>query len=51
VWLAQIPFVRLKEAVKDKHQLKGEDSFSTVVHKINESFNDVKLKILVHSRK
>lgn len=49
VWLAQIPFVRLKEAVKDKHQLKGEDSFSTVVHKINESFNDVKLKILVHS--
>lgn len=50
VWLAQIPFVRLKEAVKDKHQLKGEDSFSTVVHKINESFNDVKLKILVHSR-
>ena len=50
LWLAQIPFVRLKEAVKDKHQLKGEDSFSTVVHKINESFNDVKLKILVHSR-
>ena len=50
VWLAQIPFVRLKEAVKEKHQLKGEDSFSTVVHKINESFNDVKLKILVHSR-
>ena len=50
VWLAQIPFVRLKDAVKDKHQLKGEDSFSTVVHKINESFNDVKLKILVHSR-
>lgn len=50
VWLAQIPFVRLKEAVKDKHQLKGKDSFSTVVHKINESFNDVKLKILVHSR-
>ena len=48
--MAQIPFVRLKEAVKDKHQLKGEDSFSTVVHKINESFNDVKLKILVHSR-
>ena len=50
VWLANIPFVRLKDAVKDKHQLKGEDSFSTVVHKINESFNDVKLKILVHSR-
>lgn len=45
VWLAQIPFVRLKDAVKDKHQLKGDDSFSQVVHKINESFNDVKLVI------
>ncbi|MFC2998149.1 CRISPR-associated ring nuclease Csm6 [Acinetobacter sichuanensis] len=45
VWLAQIPFVRLKDAVKEKHQLKGDDSFSQVVHKINESFNDVKLVI------
>lgn len=45
VWLANIPFVRLKDAVKDKHQLKGNDSFSQVVHKINESFNDVKLVI------
>ena len=45
VWLAKIPFVRLKDAVKDKHQLKGNDSFSQVVHKINESFNDVKLVI------
>lgn len=49
VWLAQIPFVRLKEAVKDKHQLKSQDSFSDVVTKINESFNDVRLKILLHS--
>lgn len=45
VWLADIPFVRLKDAVKDKHQLKSDDSFSEVVHKINESFNDVKLVI------
>lgn len=45
VWLAQIPFVRLKDAVKDKHQLKRNDSFSDVVHKINESFNDAKLVI------
>ena len=45
VWLAQIPFVRLKDAVKDKHQLKGHDTFSDVVHKINESFNNVKLVI------
>ncbi|WP_168526544.1 MULTISPECIES: CRISPR-associated ring nuclease Csm6 [Acinetobacter] len=49
VWLAQIPFVRLKEAVKDKHQLKSDDSFSDVVSKINESFNDVRVKILLHS--
>lgn len=45
VWLADIPFVRLKDAVKDKHQLKSDDSFSEVVHKINESFNDVKICI------
>ena len=45
VWLADIPFVRLKDAVKDKHQLKSDDSFSQVVHKINESFNDVKICI------
>lgn len=45
MWLAQIPFVRLKDAVKDKHQLKGHDTFSDVVHKINESFNNVKLVI------
>lgn len=49
VWLAQIPFVRLKDAVKDKHQLKSDDSFSDVVSKINESFNDVRVKILLHS--
>lgn len=49
VWLAQIPFVRLKDAVKDKHQLKTDDSFSDVVNKINESFNDVRVKILLHS--
>lgn len=51
VWLAQIPFVRLKEAVKDKHQLKSNDSFSDVVSKINESFNDVKLILDIDNRK
>lgn len=50
VWLADIPFVRLKDAVKDKHQLKSDDSFSEVVHKINESFNDVKLTINLHNQ-
>lgn len=51
IWLAQIPFVRLKEAVKDKHQLKSNDSFSDVVSKINESFNDVKLILDIDNRK
>lgn len=51
VWLAQIPFVRLKDAVKDKHQLKSNDSFSDVVNKINESFNDVKLTLDIDNRK
>lgn len=50
VWLADIPFVRLKDAVKDKHQLKSDDSFSEVVHKINESFNDVTLLIDLDQR-
>jgi len=50
VWLAKIPFVRMKDAVKDKHQLKSNDSFSQVVHKINESFNDVKLTINLHNQ-
>lgn len=50
VWLADIPFVRMQYAVKDKHQLKGEDSFSQVVNKINESFNDISLKIHLHNR-
>lgn len=50
VWLANVEFVRMKDAIKDKHQLKGEDSFSQVVNKINESFNDVVLKINLHKR-
>lgn len=44
IWLAKIPFVRLKDAVKTKHHVKS-DKFSEVVHKINESFNDVTLVI------
>lgn len=51
VWLAGIPFVRLKDAVKNKHQLKSNDSFSDVVNKINESFNDVKLTLDIDNRK
>jgi len=43
IWLAQIPFVRMKEAINEKHQLNQSDSFSQVVKKINESFNEVTL--------
>jgi len=50
VWLANISFIRMKDAIKGKHQLKQDDSFTTVVHKINESFNDVKLQVNVHNR-
>lgn len=49
IWLANIPFVRMKDAIKDKHQLK-QDSFTQVVQKINESFNDVKLIIDLPNR-
>lgn len=45
IWLANIPFVRLKDAIKEKHQLNGNDSFTDVVSKINDSFNDVNLCI------
>lgn len=51
VWLAQVDFVRLQDAIKDKHQLKSTDTFSQVVSKINESFNDVKIKIEVHNKR
>ncbi|SOD74012.1 CRISPR-associated ring nuclease Csm6 [Alysiella filiformis] len=45
VWLAEIPFVRMREAIYDKHQLKSSDSFSQVVEKINQSFGEVKLTL------
>lgn len=45
VWLADIPFVRMREAIYDKHQLKSSDSFSQVVEKINQSFGSVKLSL------
>lgn len=49
IWLASIPFVRMRNAIKDKHQLKqGKDSFSQVVNKINESFNEITLTLRLH---
>lgn len=51
VWLAKIPFVRMHEAILPKHQLKQEDSFSEVVQKINESYEDITLELNTFSRK
>ena len=51
VWLAKIPFVRMQDAILPKHQLKKEDSFSDVVKKINESFEDITLELNPSSRK
>ena len=51
VWLAKIPFVRMHEAILPKHQLKKEDSFSEVVQKINESYEDISLEMNTFSRK
>ena len=51
VWLAKIPFVRMREAILPKHQLKKEDSFSEVVQKINESYEDINLELNTFSRK
>lgn len=51
VWLAEIPFVRMKDAIIDKHQLKSDDSFSQVVTKIKNSFSPAKLTINLDSGK
>lgn len=51
VWLAKIPFVRMRDAILPKHQLRKEDSFSKVVQKINESYEDITLELNSFSRK
>lgn len=45
VWLADIPFVRMKDAINEKHQLKSDDSFIEVVAKIKNSFSPASLVI------
>lgn len=49
IWLADIRFVRMKEAIKAKHQLHGNEKFSAVVSKINDSFNQVTLHLIPSS--
>ncbi|MFY9180149.1 MAG: CRISPR-associated ring nuclease Csm6 [Venatoribacter sp.] len=46
IWLAEIPFVRMKYAIKDRHQIK-KDSFIDTVNKINEAANDIHIEINV----
>lgn len=51
VWLANIPFVRMRDAILPKHQLKKDHSFSEVVQQINASFEDITLELHTFSRK
>ena len=51
VWLANIPFVRMRTAILPKHQLNHDDSFSEVVQKINASYEDTTLTLNVFNRK
>lgn len=50
IWLANIPFIRMRDAILPKHQIKQGASFIDVVHKINESYSDVRLKLDVHHK-
>ncbi|MDO4896846.1 MAG: CRISPR-associated ring nuclease Csm6 [Moraxella sp.] len=50
VWLANIPFVRMSEAISDKHQLKQGASFSEVVEVINRSFEPITLTLFIKKR-
>ncbi|MEG0341394.1 MAG: CRISPR-associated ring nuclease Csm6 [Acinetobacter sp.] len=52
VWLAKIPFVRMREAILPKHQLnpaKGK-KFSEIVEDINQAFVDITLTLYVKKR-
>lgn len=51
IWLAKIPFVRMREAIVDKHQLKQGASFSEVVKSINESFKEIELTVDLPNKK
>ncbi|WP_072281735.1 CRISPR-associated ring nuclease Csm6 [Rappaport israeli] len=45
IWLAEIPFVRMQNAINNRHQLKSDASFSEVVDKINQSYEKPSLTI------
>ncbi|NLY14992.1 MAG: TIGR02584 family CRISPR-associated protein [Gammaproteobacteria bacterium] len=49
IWLAEIPFVRMKDAIKKRHQLRT-DSFIDTVNKINEAANDISISLDVANK-
>ncbi|MDH1712730.1 CRISPR-associated ring nuclease Csm6 [Acinetobacter johnsonii] len=53
IWLANIPFVRMRDAILPKHQLNPEHgkNFSEVVNEINKSFEPIQLTIFTKNGK
>ncbi|WP_052500216.1 MULTISPECIES: CRISPR-associated ring nuclease Csm6 [Acinetobacter] len=53
VWLANIPFVRMRDAILPKHQLNPEHGkkFSDIVNEINKSFEPIKLTLFTKNGK
>ena len=53
VWLANIPFVRMRDAIIPKHQLNPEHgkSFTNIVNEINKSFEPIELTLFVKNGK
>lgn len=49
VWLADIPFVRMRDAILPKHQLNPEHGkkFSDIVNEINQSFEPISLTLFI----
>lgn len=50
IWLAEIPFVRMRGAIIGRHQLKSDISFSEVVKKINQSYEKPHLSINLNKK-
>ncbi len=53
VWLANIPFVRMRHAILPKHQLHPESGkkFGDIVYEINKSFEPIKLTLFTKNNK
>lgn len=53
IWLANIPFVRMRHAILPKHQLNPEfgKKFGNIVYEINKSFEPIKLTLFTKNNK